>query len=157
LTHTAKRESGIPSARQDVSRIREVLDAWFSHYPDSEQKDLRGRFRSPDDTPHRSAFFELFLHELLLLLGCRVETHPDLRNTTTRNPDFLVDSPSGGRFYMEAVVVTGESAEETKARARMHVVYDALNRMDSPYFDFGMEIHGTAGNTTTRQTDEKVS
>src|SRR2546430_8119671 len=130
------------SARQDISHIRDLLEVWFSHYPASAQADLCGRFRSPDDTPHRSAFFELFLHELLLRLGCQVEMHPDLQSSSTRHPDFLVNSPNYGRSYMEAVIVTGESAVETKARARMHVVYDALNRMDSPYFDFGIEIHG---------------
>ena len=59
------------SAKPDVSHIRELLEAWLSRYPTSVQTDLCGRFRSPDDTPHRSAFFELFLHELLLRLGCQ--------------------------------------------------------------------------------------
>src|SRR5919202_5698397 len=57
------------SAKPDVSHIRELLEAWLSRYPTSVQTDLCGRFRSPDDTLHRSAFFELFLHELLLRLG----------------------------------------------------------------------------------------
>lgn len=129
------------SASQDVSRIRELLEAWFACCPASAQADLCGRFRSPDNTPHRSAFFELFLHALLLRLGGQVEMHPGLHSASTRRPDFLVDSPSSKRFYLEAVV-TGESAEETKAQARMHVVYDALNQMDSPDFYIGMKLYG---------------
>ena len=61
----------ICSARQEVSHIRDLLKVWFSRYPISAQADLCGRFRSPDDTPHRSAFFELFLHALFSRLGCQ--------------------------------------------------------------------------------------
>lgn len=129
------------SARPTASRVRQVLEDWFSRYPSESQPDLRGRFRSADDSPHCSAFFELFLHELLLRLGCHVKVHPEISGTT-RHPEFLVESPSGSRFYIEAVVATSESKEKTAARARMNVVYDALNRLDSPDFFIGMYLSG---------------
>jgi hypothetical protein len=53
-----------------------------------------------------SAFFELFLHELLLRLGCNVEVHPDPGTGSSRRPDFLVTDPDGQQFFLEAVLAT---------------------------------------------------
>jgi len=130
------------SARTIFSRTREVVEAWFSRYPVPEQAELRARFRFRNDAQHLSAFFELFLHELLLQLGCSVTIHPSPSQATSRHPDFLVESPSGGCFYIEAVLATDESEEDAAARARMNVVYDALDRLDSPNFFIGLELRG---------------
>jgi len=44
---------------------------------------------------------------------------------------------------MEAVLATDESAEAAAARARMHRVYDTLNRrLNSPHFFIGMTVRG---------------
>lgn len=131
------------SARQDVTKIRDVLDDWFSRYPSIGKKDLRGRFRSKINTQHRSAFFELFLHELLLRLGCRVKIHPGIKESTRRHPDFLVGSPRYGSFYLEATLATDETVEKAAARLRMNEVYDTLNRLNSPNFFIGMNIKGS--------------
>lgn len=131
------------SARVAVNRMREVLEAWFSHYPTQEQAELRARFRHRYDWNHRSAFFELFLHELLLQLGCRVVIHPSMGPDQMKHPDFLVQSPKGELFYMEAVLATDESKEDTGAQARMNQVYDALDKqLDSPNFYIGMTLRG---------------
>jgi len=130
------------SARVAASRVRQLLEAWFSRYPVAGQGDLVGRFRSTDDKQHRSAFFELFLHELLLCLDCRVEIHPSVGEMSRRYPDFLAEPPSANRFYMEAVVATGESTEDAAARARMNDVYDTLNRLESPNFFIGVKLRG---------------
>jgi hypothetical protein len=131
------------SARPAVKRIRQVLEAWFGQYPESEQAELRGRFRSNDDRQHNSAFFELLLHEVLAAMGCFVEIHPSpLDSGTTRHPDFLVRPRAGSCFYVEAILATAESAEESAARARKNEVYDALNRLDSPNFFVGLDIAG---------------
>jgi len=129
------------SARPVVQKVREVMDDWYSHYPESHRADLRGRFRSPDDTNHRSAFYELFLHELVRRFECCVEIHPVLAGNT-RHPDFLVESPTSGRFYLEGTLASEESEEGTAARSRMNTVYDALNRLESPNFVVGMDIVG---------------
>lgn len=131
------------SARPAATRIRQALDAWFARYPQSGQADLRGRFRSKDDRHHNSAFFELLLHELLTRMGCSVEIHPSPPDSQiTRHPEFLVQPSQGSCFYMEAILATAESEEESAARARMNEVYDALNRLDSPNFFIGLEIAG---------------
>jgi hypothetical protein len=130
------------SARSEANLIRTLLEVWFSRYPQAEAVDLRERFRSSNDLHHHSAFFELFVHELLLRLGLHPQIHPDLPPITTRHPDFLVESPGNKSFYMEAVVVANMSEDEYAARARMNVVYDSINRLDSPNFFIGMDIQG---------------
>jgi hypothetical protein len=130
------------SARPAFGRIRHVLDDWFSRYSPEGRSDLCERFRSDIDAQHRGAFFELLLHELLLRLGCEVQLHPELGESSGQGPDFLVKSPTCGQFFTEAVVATDESDQKAAARARMNQVYDALNRMQSPDFFIGMELTG---------------
>ncbi|HQE70858.1 MAG TPA: hypothetical protein PK071_07045, partial [Atopobiaceae bacterium] len=51
------------------------------------------------------------LHELLLVTGhVIVAIEPKLEHTPY-SPDFLVQAPDGGRFYLEAVVATAKSVE----------------------------------------------
>ena len=139
------------SARIRVARIRQVLETWFSSYPTAHQKALCQDFRSADDSQHRSAFFELFLHQLLLRLGCYLTIHPSPAETT-KYPDFLIEPPGGACFYLEAVLATGESRKECAARARMNAVYDTLDQLESPDFFIGMELKG-APRTPPRGTE----
>ena len=130
------------TARVEFDRIRRELEEWFSRYPDSGRVELRGRFRSRIDSQHQAAFFELFLHELLFRLRCQATLHPSVP-CVANTPDFLVESPNGERFYIEATIATNESVAEAAARARMNAVYDVLNRVvDSRDFFLWLEIHG---------------
>ena len=130
------------SANEPIRKIRDVLEDWFSRYPASDQLELRQRFRSHDEYNHAAAFFELWLHELLLCLGCRVEVHPTLP-TTDRKPDFLVKSHQGNDFYLEAIHVSGASGEESKSQARLNVLYDSLNYLNSPDFFINLDVKGS--------------
>jgi hypothetical protein len=131
------------TARVEADRTRCEVEEWFTHYPTSGKTELRTRFRSDIDSQHQSAFFELFLHELLLRLGCQVTPHPTIPNVK-KTPDFLVKSPNGERFYLEAAIVTDASAAEAASRARINAVYDVLNRaVDSPNFFLWIEIDGS--------------
>jgi len=129
------------SARPGVQAIRQAIETWFVRYPNGHRAELRSRLRSEDNYQHRSAFFELFLHELLLKLGCNVEVHPQIVGVA-RRPDFRVRSQQGQTCYLEAVLASDETREESAANARMNQVYDALNRLDSPYFYIGMNLGG---------------
>jgi hypothetical protein len=129
------------SARPTFVTIRATLDEWFRRVPAERQKALRPRFRSLNNYQHDSALFELVLYEMLLRLGCTVVWEPTMGDRSTR-PDFLVQTPDGQRFYLEATVVTGKSAKEAAAEARMNDVYDALNSLDSPNFFIGVRIFG---------------
>lgn len=129
------------SPRPEAGKVRRELERWFSRYPPEERTTVWKRFRSKNDVDHRSAFFELYLHELLLRLGCSVSVHPGLPNSKKR-PDFLVET-RGVKNYLEALVVSGESRQEAAARARMNIVYDVLDGRDSPNFFVGLNIRGT--------------
>ncbi|KXB05054.1 hypothetical protein AKJ49_01460 [candidate division MSBL1 archaeon SCGC-AAA382A03] len=91
------------SARIESQKIRELLEQWFKRYPSEHQDDLRGRFRDKDDRIHIGAFFELYLHELMIRSGYEVEVHPDI-NGTTNHPDFEVLTDEL-EFYLEATSV----------------------------------------------------
>ncbi len=81
-------------------RQRPVLNDWFSRVPDGNDKtDLRSRFRSKDYTNHRAAFWELYLHELLLRTGHQVTIHPECPDGRRR--DFRA-TRDGRAFYLEA-------------------------------------------------------
>jgi len=131
-------------SRPEWEIIREELETWFSRYPSDAQAALHSRFRSDNDNHFRSAFFELFLHELLLKLECTVEIHPQLGEGTTRSPDFLAHGPSKTSFYLEACLATDESDEQAGVKAVMNSVYDLLNeKLNSPNFLIGMNLYGS--------------
>jgi hypothetical protein len=130
------------TARIEVGVIRRELEQWYSRYPTPEQAELRARFRSVIDAQYRSAFFELFLHEILLRFGCQITIHPSVARRT-RTPDFLVASPSGEQFYIEATLATNQSSEEVSAQARINAVYDILNKVvNSSNFFLAVSIEG---------------
>jgi hypothetical protein len=120
------------SARVEANRVRTLADIWFSHYPSAHRESLAARFRSSIDDQHRSAFFELFLHELVLTRGHKVlEIEPKLTHTS-KSPDFLVESDQGHRFYLEAVLATGRSQDDAAAQARLNQALAALDNTPSP-------------------------
>lgn len=118
------------SARIGVARIRALLQAWFDRYPADEQGELAARFR----TDFYPAFFELFLHEMLLRLGISVTPHPLVSQDTSTRPDFqLVEGVSTA--YLEARLARDESSEMTKERRVRGTLYDQINALDIPdYF-----------------------
>jgi hypothetical protein len=130
------------SANEPICKIRDVLENWFSHYPEKDQFELRQRFRSQDEHNHCSAFFELWLHEMLLCLGYSIEVHPSLPRTN-RKPDFRVESPQDNNFYLEAIHATGASGEDSKSQTRLNVLYDSLNYLDSPDFFINLDVDGS--------------
>lgn len=129
------------SARPGVCAIRDAIESWFLHYPNEHRVELRARLRSRDNYQHRSAFFELFLCELCLKLGCGVKVHPEVVGIA-RRPDFRLCSHDGQTCYLEAILASDETREESAANARMSQVYDALNRLGSPDFYIGMDLRG---------------
>ncbi len=129
------------SARPGVEAIRAAFEDWFLRYPNEDRAELRARLRSEDNYQHRSAFFELFLHEMLLRLGCNVQVHPQIVGTP-RRPDFYLQSLVAPPCYLEAILASDETREESAANARMNQVYDALNRLNSPHFYIGMTLRG---------------
>ncbi len=130
------------SSKNESREIREKLESWFHRYPDSGKVELYGRFRDKNEYNFQSAFFELFLHELLIKLQCGVNLNPVIEHTP-RRPDFAVRSPQGDEFVLEATLAMDLTKEEMGAEARKNEVYDAINRLESPNFFIGMEIEGS--------------
>lgn len=128
------------TGRPAFNTIRDVLEDWFNRYPAVDQHRLAGQFRSTLDSHHQSAFFELFLHELLLRLGFEVEIHPEIGRPT--HPDFLVSRHGERQFYLEATLALPAN-EEVAEQRRIEQVRDTINRMESPNFFFLMREKGT--------------
>ena len=130
------------SARGEAQHVRNLLDAWFADYPEANQDEMRRRLRSRDDTLHRSAHFELFLHALLRQQGFTiVAVEPALPNG--RQPDFLVEAPDGTRFYLEATLAPGMAAVDAGADRRMREALQAIDDVVSPNFFLHLETRGT--------------
>lgn len=128
------------SERASVRVLRDLLEQWFDEIPVQERLDLQQRFRSRNASQHRSAFFELFLHHLLLRSGYQVGFHPEMQGVTT-HPDFLVSRNGQARFYLEAVATSASEREEAEENRR-NQVYDALNNLRSPDFFLALHIEG---------------
>jgi hypothetical protein len=130
------------SARPGAARVRKLVDEWFAEYPESHRKALVGRFRSPIDDEYRSAFFELFLHHLALARGCKVLAIEPKLEHTDKSPDFLLESARGERFYLEAVMATGRSTQETAAHARLNTALAAIDATPSPHHFLDLTVRG---------------
>jgi hypothetical protein len=119
------------SSRSECENIRQLIEEWFGQYPIAEQDELRTRLRN--NASFRAAWFELFLHSMLLRLGAPVVVHPPLPHTS-RTPDFGLGSGPEEMEYLEARVVTGESGVSQRQQAVVNSVYDAINRLKHPDF-----------------------
>lgn len=128
------------SARNDVAALRDLLQTWFDRLPDQARTAMHSRLRSPDDISFQSAFFELYLHELLRCMGYDVEYEPDVPGTSKR-PDFLVKRERRPYVYLEATVAAASKGDQAEQK-RAGVVYDTLNEMDSPDFFLSVEVEG---------------
>jgi hypothetical protein len=130
------------SARAPVAAARDVLQGWFDSFPFEAKADLLGRFKSPIDSQHRAAFWELYLHELFSGLGYTLEPHPTLPDSP-KHPDFLVKSGAIAQFYLEAVVAGLPSSEEAGADARLAEILDLVNKMETPGYFLEVQHRGT--------------
>jgi len=124
-----------------MQAFRRMANYWFDRFPAAGQSDLAGRFRAGNEINHQSAFFELYLHELLFRLSYHMEVHPVLTGTTN-HPDFLVFKDEIPQFYLEATLAGVATEEERGAVARTDAVYDALNDLDSPNFFLKLSVRG---------------
>ena len=132
------------SARPVIGRMRDLLEGYFGRFSKSAAPEVRKRFRSKDIAGHRSALFEIVLHEVATRLGCKLSPHPVLEGVAT-HPDFLVREPTNSAsFYLEAIV-PGDSEDEVSAAKREGEVYAILDQMDSPNFFVNVAVRGSPG------------
>ena len=127
------------SARIEASRIRDLLNDWFTHFPQGGRADLEARLKSTDDTNHRGAFWELMLHHWLLLMQCQdLIVHPPITGRN-QSPDFHGTLPDGTEFYLEATLATGRPNETQGSIRREREILDTIDRMQVD--DFLLIVH----------------
>jgi hypothetical protein len=130
------------SNRIEATRVRQNIDRWLEHYPKDHREALVGRLRSAIDDQHKSAFFELLMHELMLARSLKIiAIEPPIAHTK-RLPDFFVGSDKGERFYLEAVTTTGRSKDDTAAQARLNSALAAINNTQSPAHFLDLTVRG---------------
>jgi hypothetical protein len=130
------------SGRPVAARVRQSMEGWLSRYPAHDRDALISRLRSSIDDQHLGAFFELFIHELLLVRGHRIiEVEPKLQHTP-RSPDFLVQVKGGGRLYLECVLATGRSQADVSAQARLNQALSAIDRTLPPRHFLDLSVRG---------------
>ncbi len=77
------------SADPAADALRSLIEDWLERYPAGEAPNLAARLRSRRDDQHRSAFFELLLHRLLLTLGHGIPAIEPKLPHTWKSPDFM--------------------------------------------------------------------
>lgn len=126
------------SARPEIERVRSLISDALNYYPDEEFEELVSRITSGDEQAFRSATFELLLHEALRRLGFNLYPHPSLPNEAKTKPDFLVEDPTGGSFYLEAVLTSSRDGRNRAAEAMKKIVINALSQ--KPHKSFRVNI-----------------
>lgn len=110
------------SAWPECQQVRAILEDFYSRYPTPECFRLKARLRDEFE----SAFFELFLHEVLLRHGCKVRVEPTLAHTKCV-PDFCAQF-ADEEVIVEAAVVTDVSNKERAREARMEGLHREIDR-----------------------------
>ncbi len=130
-------------------RARSLCEAWFSRYPADDRQGMYQRFTSERDADHRSAYFELLLHEVLTQLGGNLSVEPSVPGTTKR-PDFLVEL-DGERFYLEAMV--NHAKEDNFLESPIFdTVCDWIDEMHIPDYFLHIIFSDTPSNTPTKES-----
>ncbi|MGD0108769.1 MAG: hypothetical protein ABSC06_32740 [Rhodopila sp.] len=130
------------SGRPEAARVRQLINDWLTHYPAHDRDSLVTRLRSVIDDQHRSAFFELFIHELVITRGHKVIAIEPKLVDKTKSPDFLVAAKEGHQLYLECVLATGRSQQEVAAQARLNQALTVIDRTPSPVHFLDLSVHG---------------
>jgi hypothetical protein len=125
------------------AEVRQLLEDWFSHYPDSDRKDLRDAYRSRLSGQHLGAWWELYLHELFLRLGFEVEVHPSLEGTR-RLPDFRIRRYDQTAIVEAAALFSGLAKADRRGAAPGWMT-EAVENLNSPDFFVNYEAVVTRG------------
>ena len=104
------------SGRPKVVEYRRLAEEWLSHYPEKHLRDFLRRFQGKDPQSHKSAFFELFLHEHLRVLCDRIEIEGEIVDSGKR-ADFVLHYADGSAIAVEALSIEPiERAEAPNVR-----------------------------------------
>ena len=134
------------SSLPEFQRVRRMLERWVERLPKKHRRRTVAnmRHRAPGSQSREiqfyGAFFELFLHELLLGTGGQVEVDPTIYGLT---PDFRVteELPNGSQltYVVEATDVDLERGTKLERDWNEQSVIDWLNEIPSP--DYYLHIN----------------
>lgn len=130
------------SNRTEAAQVRALVDDLLTRYPIEHREDMRKRLRSIDDIGHLGAFFELAMHELLIRAGCRIVAVEPAVAGTKKVPDFLVETQTSARFYLEATLATGRSQADASAQKRLDQALKTIDAVPSPEFFLHLSTSG---------------
>ncbi|MNE22592.1 hypothetical protein D3C80_1158080 [compost metagenome] len=130
------------SARKESDNVRQFLNKWVNCFPKQEAIEIISRIKSGDKIAFDSAVFEVFLYSIIKSLGYHIDIHPELDNGSKKRPDFLVRTPNGDEFYLEAVLASEDSKEKKAKEQIKNVVLEAINSINSPDFFIGINAEG---------------
>lgn len=130
------------SARKESDNVRQFLNKWVNCFPKKEAIEIISRIKSGDKIAFDSAVFEVFLYSIIKCLGYHIDIHPELDNGSKKRPDFLVRTPNGDEFYLEAVLASEDSKEKKAKEQIKNVVLEAINSINSPDFFIGINAEG---------------
>lgn len=133
-----------------MDAVRQFLDRLVAEHPD--ESELIARFRSGNNSQFRSAEYELLLFSALRQHGFKLESHPTPPNGTSSRPDFLVTAPSGQRFYLEAVLAS-ENTEDQTGHPLVATTLDVFST--TAHSNFALMVK-TAGLPTTQPSRRKL-
>lgn len=138
-----------------ADRARALMDQWFSRLPASAQPQIHERFRNAATRTHRGAFFELYVHELATRLDYDVTVDIGNDAASERRPDFRLHRDSTD-FQIEATMITGDDIVGPGNRARVHQLYDAIDRLENREFLVGVALREVGPRTPGRKLVAKI-
>ena len=133
--------------------VRALAEEWFSRYPQDERPELRTRFRSKLPGDHWGAWWELYLHELLLRLGYRIGLHPELPDSDKR-PDFELQCGSSQLLLEASVVFSGIDSRDDPAPRWLVEAIDDVTAPD--FFVRIVEVHAGEQQLRKRQIRDQL-
>ena len=132
--------------------VRDLFETWVAALPLEHRASVIGHLRSGEDDKFESAFWELYLHQVVTGSGYEVAIHPNIPGTS-KQPDFLVYGEVP--FYLEAVAVSARPERKASGRrlAQVQAILDEV-RVDGWSLSFDWYVVGLAPIKSTKLRDD---
>ena len=137
------------SSKPEFNRVRDMLERWVEQLPEKQQRDTVAKMRrnppgsSEDEIQFNAAFFELFLHEVLLGTGGEVVVEPMIDGLT---PDLEVteELADGSQltYVAEAKDIDLERGTKLERDWKELSVLDTIDEINSSDFRLDIRMNG---------------
>jgi hypothetical protein len=113
------------TAKDEFSRIRDILENWYLDFPRLNEAEFLGRFRSDDNQHLLGALLELFTHRLFRTIGYKTERTAD-------SCDFIA-SMENKEVLLECTL-SGNPLSNDMVEQHVNLICDRLNYLKSKFF-----------------------